>query len=388
MRLFAVVILNITTMAFITKWTASKLLSSFNLDSLEGEKLYKMKTSHLFTKLDETRLKALRSLYMSDSAFLNMYRKPQVEKDNYDLLYSWANSFKYHEDSDCPYLNSDFVNYVIPKSVKDKGRDYVWRFRHWFNANIRLIETNKSLFCQKLFVIYGVTFNELIPIKVTNSGIYQIENLSPRELEDKIDRLILQANKFYFDECNNPILVKMGKRARTLMAADHLEGLPDGVNEDFAKEVLSDFETKYREPLHHYFEEFFRIKYNPELSFDKKVLDQLGLVPCKNCCNKNKSVEIVKIEENLNKKKAIQLTLDPYKLRNDDDLVTFPIYKIQGEYYISIEYPIDINDENSRTEDTFFKLNTNLDCAFLLPSPKNHLSFKENASSECFITNT
>ena len=43
-------------------------------------------------------------------------------------------------------------------------------------------------------------------------------------------------------------------------------------------------DNDFKKPFIHYLQEYNRIKFNPDLVFDQKVLDQLGFKPCSECC--------------------------------------------------------------------------------------------------------
>ena len=56
-----------------------------------------------------------------------------------------------------------------------------------------------------------------------------------------------------------------------------------GLSDDEVRKFLLDYEERFKLPIMHYLKEYYRMKYNPDLSIDEKLLKFLNFRPCGAC---------------------------------------------------------------------------------------------------------
>ena len=49
--------------------------------------------------------------------------------------------------------------------------------------------------------------------------------------------------------------------------------------------MIKDYNNKFKKPLKNLLKNYFRIKNNPDLKMEDRILEELGFVPCGNCYN-------------------------------------------------------------------------------------------------------
>ena len=121
-------------------------------------------------------------------------------------------------------------------------------------------------------------------VNYKNSGVDEIENLNLEELENEIDGLLREAGRFYYkDDKTNTILRRFSKLTFLANKTEEIYDNDTGYSDEEVKKVLKEHLTRFKYPIMDKIREWYKIKYNPELEFEGKLLEQLGFRPCSNC---------------------------------------------------------------------------------------------------------
>ncbi len=275
-------------MAYITTSNSKKIIRNLNEVKFEeiSEKLYKWDI-YFFSKRETSLLKAFRELLRNPEKFVVEYYEPIVVVDSYRYLQA-ENQPAYHINSNCKRLKSNFINIEIPLPIRDKGKDEVYKFRDWYkNTEFKNDDITDYIFKLQLKFPY---VGEINPnsIDYSNSGIIEKKNYSLVELENEID-LILKKSTEYFKD--NPHLRDIIKRYQKWTFLGYVYGQLNNnettLSDEELKEFLRNYDTTFKKPVKYLLEEYYRIKFNPEMTFDGTILKKLGFRTCGNCLEDN-----------------------------------------------------------------------------------------------------
>lgn len=270
-------------MVYITKSNAKRILEKLDLRGRTFTGILYEKPIYMFNNHELRQLLAYKTFMQSPNSFVTCVYKQIELEDTYQYIYE-GNAPAYHERMDCERLTSDLQNFHIPDVITLKGKGEVIKFRRWFIDNIDVFRNNPEAFQMRMFTAFGIKVH-LSEITRKNTGMFERENLSLEEVKVILDKLIKNAGCYYYaNSKNTAILRKYGKR--TFLA--HMnEPLPDndtGFSDEEVKKFLIEYENEYKFPIIKYLREYYRIRFNPKLSIDSKILDALGFRPCKACC--------------------------------------------------------------------------------------------------------
>lgn len=127
-------------------------------------------------------------------------------------------------------------------------------------------------------------------IEHSNSGVEIKDNYSLEELEKKIDSLLIAAGK-YFNE--NPKLQDIIRRYQkwTFLGYvnEKIQNNNTFLNDKELKSFLKDYDVSFKMPTKTLLEEYYKVKFNPQMEFKDTLLEQLGFKPCSSCYNINSS---------------------------------------------------------------------------------------------------
>ena len=261
-------------LVYITKSNAEKILIDLeiNFNEIDQFEIYNKDISFILTTREILYLYKAMLSYSELEQRLDIYKKQHKSIDTKSYVFEGGLP-AYHKDPNCERLSSDFVNLKIPVEIQEKGDVAVQNFRDFCKKNIELLEYNQELFYKRLEAQFFLK-NRPGRLKHNNSGIEKIENHDLNALELKINRLLQEASSFKDrDPETKKIITNQGYGTNRLKAADKLVG------------VLDIWHHKYKENIKYLLRDYLRLKYNPDLKFDGKLLDQLGFVPCKHCHN-------------------------------------------------------------------------------------------------------
>ena len=267
-------------MAYITKSKADTILrcTSSKMETV-GEVYHKK--LYMFSKKELTHLLRYKSLMENPDGYFASYKAVKPRKDTFTFIKEGGTP-SYHKSRNCEVLANTFTNYIIPEVIQNEGKEKCREFRKWFKLNEELLEEDSDKFYALLKEKYGVT--KLDKIVRENSGVVQFIDMTVEELEEEIDKLILDTNKYL----HRPKVVAILKSySKYYYQAKEGYVIPEITTDHTNKEILKvllEYKNKYKQPLADLLKTYFRAKYNPNLNYDVNILEQLGFKPCPFCC--------------------------------------------------------------------------------------------------------
>ncbi|MCJ8314245.1 MAG: hypothetical protein HRU38_05605 [Saccharospirillaceae bacterium] len=219
-------------------------------------------------------LRKIKELFKNFDFHIDKIYEKRIKVDTKSLVYEGGRP-AYHKQETCEKLNADYFNYPIPEEIKGKGDKEIDRYRLWFKENEHLIDSDPKLFetrIQAVFFIKNPKSIEIISKK--NSGYTNFKNVEITDIEDEIDRLINFANEFcQSNETTRNIIDIYGDASHKTYIDKNIDLIIKKWNKikyDLKAELIT----------------YFRMKFNPNLKFDGKILDALGYSVC-GYCSKN-----------------------------------------------------------------------------------------------------
>lgn len=229
---------------------------------------------------------------LEDPSILVKYYSEISDKDKPEAYSS------YHHDSDCPELHKWYLDYSINNRSHKKREEISAKVRHAFRdysyknnystEGIRFDFKENTVATIREEKILGTIpanlKNELDTISIKypgeighlfdlypNSGIHAYKNYSIAEIENEINRLIAESEAF---RSSNPFLEK--KIANITYA--EIKKIKEMQDEEKQKWAI-----EFKEPLSRAITNYYWIKFNPELTVNKTILDSIGFKPCRRC---------------------------------------------------------------------------------------------------------
>lgn len=181
----------------------------------------------------------------------------------------------YHFKADCSRLHSDFKNYAIPDVVSSMGEDKVNEYRKIFQAGRHMIDEGRhDVLAIRLCSALGLPLGALNfkQVDYNNSGMAKFENVDLEDVDRRISEILFDADRFRNQSKESSDLIK-----------DYGYGTHRRAEAKQPGHTLYIWHNQYKVGLKNLLETYFRVKFNPELNFEGKLLDQLGFVPCKHC---------------------------------------------------------------------------------------------------------
>jgi len=266
---------------YITNSSSKSIVFRININNIELDQDILSINLPWFSNREKKELLAYKLLIENPEQFLNIYKKTNLH-DKFEYIYE-VQSPSYHTSANCKMLLSDFYNYKIPLEIKNQGVEKIKEFRRWCKENIYLMDDKSDLFFDRIRWKFNLKEN-IEAVVYKNSGIESIHNLNLNELESNIIKLTTDAYNFALSTSmkNFIIIPKLGEHSFLYKNKQiSYKSLP--YDDDEIWETLEEFEIKYKEPLKFLLQEYYKIKYNPELKFEGLFLEQIGFTPCKNC---------------------------------------------------------------------------------------------------------
>lgn len=269
--------------AYITSANMLRIIRQTDIVTADIEGTVYKKPIYLFSRFEEKSLIAIQELISDTERFLSeIYNRVEVV-DRMKYVFEGKKP-AYHNDLNCERLNSNFKNFEIPEEIKEKGTEEIMRFRNWFKENYSLLE-RPDVFEMRLHMAFGVLINPKA-INFTNSGPAELENLNLEQLEEKIDGLLKEAGRFYYkSEMHQTIIRKFGKYTFLAYKDDEIQRNDTRYSDNEIKAFLRNYDEQFKKPLKNLLIHYYRVKLNPDLKMEGKLLEQLGFVPCGNCCS-------------------------------------------------------------------------------------------------------
>ena len=281
-------------MAYITKSNAKRILKKINLNNIadiEGT-VYKMPI-YFLSKWEIKYLLLMQSLLKEPEKFAIEVYQPVINRDTYHYVFESEQQPSFHKNKDCERLTSKFKNFEVPYEIREriqnrKGSEEeeiieVQRFRDWFKKNLNLFQNEPEEFLKQLDIRWNIQRN-LNEIEKDNSGTLDFENYDLSRLESEIDRIIHEAGKYFTSNPDKQSIIKRFQKLTFL--AEKREAIEDNdtqLNDYELKEFLREYENNFKKPVKELLVEYYRVKYNPDLSFDGKILEKLNFRECSVC---------------------------------------------------------------------------------------------------------
>lgn len=298
-------------MTHITLANTNKIVFNSEIKKLDlsGE-IYKLKI-YFFSKYEENALLAIQELLKDPEKYFTEIHVPYKPIDTFTYVYEGKHP-AYHKATDCPRLNAKYENFEIPNDIKEKGEQTVKEFRSWFETVKHLLET-PDVFVMRLQARWNIITNPKA-ISRNNSGSNEIEKLTIKELEEKIDSKIKEAGRFYYANSKNTEILKRFSKCTFLAYKDSsIYNNNAQYSDSEVKKLLKKYDSEFKKPLKKMLIEYYRLKFNPEIKMEGEILEQLGFKPCGICYN-----EYISIEELLGKPVTKENKSEDEGVTNDD----------------------------------------------------------------------
>lgn len=270
-------------MAYITKANSKKILRKLNLKNANLNGLIYERPIYFFSKLEEQSLLAYQMLVKDPKKFITeVYQKVPINEDT--MTYVFEGEIPcYHNVPYCERLHANYCNYRIPKEIIEKGE--ALRFRNWFKANLYLLEGDRDVLEMRISIAFGIKVH-LEDIVCKNSGYVAIENQPLDKLVEMINRKLEEASKFYYaNEKNTCILKRFSKLTYLAHKWFPIQNNDTGYSDKEVKELLAQYEQEFKKPICELLQNYYRVRYNPELEMEGSLLEQLGFKACQYCKN-------------------------------------------------------------------------------------------------------
>ena len=276
-------------MTFITNYNLKKIIFNANLKNVPYSwRLYK-RSGDFFNNKEKKDLFAIQEfLNDPENFFYQIYSRRKIKNnvDTYTKVSEGGNP-AYHSDYNCERLHSNYYDVTLPENIHG-DKEKAIRFRKWYNENSHRLDYahTENTFYSNLKLVWGV--DSLDITEVVNSGFTKFNNLSIPEIETEIDKLISNFAKWHKSLNKDEVLLIL-KYKTTSFLADRYEPLEKnfGLSDQKAKEILLSYHKQFKRPLFELLLDYYRVQLNPDLDIHKKILDELGFIPCSCCIKKN-----------------------------------------------------------------------------------------------------
>lgn len=231
--------------------------------------LYDLPLNFMFSYPELSLLQVYKEVCKSHNDKLVVYRKIEQKEDTDRFVWE-GGAPAYHKTSTCHVLHSDFLNLEIPAEIQGQGKQSITRYRTFVKQNSKLLKENESSFIDKLEARFMLK-NRPKSITHQNSGSNECKNFNLEELKRTIDGVINSAQSYMkSDKETSGIIENKGYGTHKVKEAK-IEGHP-----------LHRWH-QYKVELKHLLKEYYQVRFNPELKFERTLLDQVGFIACKHC---------------------------------------------------------------------------------------------------------
>ena len=276
---------------YITNSNAHRILKQIDYDKLPDDNKVAIYTKPIYflAPWEIKKLRVTKILFENFETFVKEYYQPLENEDTLTYVFEGGQS-AYHSSNTCERLNSNYTNFKIPQSIRDKGEEEVKKFRKWFYNYKPLLDMQegKDMFYSQLFKTFGVEEVEKTS-STSNSGTSIKKNYDLKELEQTIDDYIRREYE-YVKNPNTPekdILLSFRKLTYLAYNKKPIKNNNTKFSDDEVKDFLRAYDINYKKPIMELLVEYYRVKNNPNLVFEGKLLEQLGFKPCSYCCNQS-----------------------------------------------------------------------------------------------------
>ena len=289
-------------MAYITKANSKRILRKINLNDIPdiaGE-VYK-KPIYFLSKWETKYLLLMQSLLKEPEKFAIEVYHPVVNRDTFQYVFESEQPPSYHSNKNFERLTSKFKNFEIPFEIKARVRERAEKegkteqeivelekqqvevFRAWFKENFELFNADTEEFLKKLDIRWNIQRN-VSEIERDNSGVETIDNLNLAELEAEIDKIISEAGRYFVNNKDKQHIIRRFQKLTFLAYRKGNIDINDTeLSDDELRQFLLEYDTKFKKPIKELLIQYYRVKYNPDLSFEGQLLERLNFRACSVC---------------------------------------------------------------------------------------------------------
>lgn len=276
-------------LVYITNSNANRILKRIDYDKIPDNNTVAIYTKPLYflAPWEIKKLRITKILFENFELFVKEYYQPLKNEDTFMYVFEGGQA-AYHSSNTCERLSSNYTNFKIPNSIKEKGTEEIMKFRVWFKSNRHLLEDRQDIFYLHLTNTFGIKV-VLESTSTSNSGPKIKENYDLRELEQRIDEYIRREYE-YIKNPNTPekdILLSFRKLTYLAYNKKPIKNNNTNFSDDEIKTFLLAYDINYKKPIIELLTEYYRVKNNPDMVFQGHLLEQLGFNPCKHCCGDN-----------------------------------------------------------------------------------------------------
>ncbi len=293
---------NTTEMAYITKSNYKRILRKINLNDIPdivGD-VYK-KPIYFLSKWETKYLLFMQSLLKEPEKFAIEVYHPIVNQDTFHYVFESEQPPSYHSNKSCERLTSKFKNFEVPFEIKERvcekaekegktaeeieklEKQQVAVFRSWFKENFELFKSDTEGFLKKLDIRWNVQRN-VNEVEKDNTGVESIENLDLSQLEIEIDKVISEAGRYFVNNTDKqPIIRRFQKLTFLAYRKGNIDINDTQLSDDELRAFLLEYDTKFKKPIKELLIQYYRVKYNPDLSFEGHLLERLNFRSCSVC---------------------------------------------------------------------------------------------------------
>ena len=230
------------------------------------EEIYKIDLKW-FNQYEVKELLAFKKMYQNPEDFFEKYKQIELQDTR---RYVWeGNSPAFHDNEDCDKLKSDYLNYTLPQKIQNGDDATLKQYREWFTRYKNILFQNEDKFIELQNEKFGTL--ELPNRKHhNNAGKAEIKNWLYEDLQSELDSLIFRAEIFYQNKMINVEELRYSYNWNHIL-------------DEQKKVIFRTFEEEFKQPIKELLKEFYRITYNPNLSFDPTFLEGIGFSFCKYC---------------------------------------------------------------------------------------------------------
>lgn len=270
-------------MAYITEFNLKRIIKQSNYKDQNFElSIYDKADIDCLNKNEVKELQAIQLLLKNPVEYFKRYYEPISNIDNFKFVFR-PQKPAYHSSLSCERLKSDFLNYTIPDSIREKGKKVVAEFRSWYIENMDKIETDPALFAFRLKTRWNIDTNPQ-NIKYENSGAAELKIESVEIIESIVDSLVEKASwKAQDSEKDKIILRRFSKCTFLVNSSDAIKDNNTGYLDEEVREVLKKYDSEIKKPLKKYLIDYYISKYNSSIEIEKELLDLAGFRGCGKC---------------------------------------------------------------------------------------------------------
>ena len=237
---------------------------------------------YFFSKYEKNALLSIQELLEDPSNWFETIYKPKNNNDTFRFVYEGRKP-AYHNSPNCDRLLSDFRNFEIPQIIRDKGNEEVVKFRNWFEKVEHLLHKDPDAFVMRLNNAWGLKTN-VKAIQYENSGSVEFLNMDLKKLEGQIDSLIKDAGRFYYKcDKNTKILRSFSRKSSLAYLKDPIYKNNTGYSDKELKMFLKHYHETFKKPLREKLIQYYKVKLNPDIKMEGKILNRLGFKICNKC---------------------------------------------------------------------------------------------------------